>query len=108
MDSTPDIGITDDMHDTGWLDDALAPVLSLELSPEDEAEIERFVAYATMRKDAKPKPQRKREDNASGLSKKISIRIARSLLDLLKEQAAILGIPYQTYMNLLLHDAATR
>jgi predicted DNA binding CopG/RHH family protein len=106
MDSLSDIGITDDVFDTSWLDDTIPDMPKL--TPEEQAETWRFVALAAMRKNAEPKPPRKREDPDTGPSKKISIRVLRPILDLLKEQAAARGMGYQTYMNMMLHDAALK
>lgn len=51
--------------------------------------------------------RRKKEDLAAGPSQKISIRIPRFILDLLKQQAQLRGLPYQTYINILLYEGAT-
>ncbi len=52
--------------------------------------------------------RRKKEDPTTGPSEKISIRIPRGLLGLLRERAALAGMPYQTFINTMLHDQATR
>lgn len=97
---------TDLMLDTSWLDDAMPDIP--DLAPEDAAMVERVVARAMAMKNAKPKPTRKREDPAGSPSEKISIRIPRSLLDLLREQAALAGMPYQTFIKTMLHEVAVR
>lgn len=94
------------MQDTSWLDDAMPDIP--DLTPEDAAMVDRVVARAVAMKNAKPKPMRKKEDPAASPSEKISIRMPRPLLTLLREQAALAGMPYQTFIKTVLHDQATR
>lgn len=100
---------TDDLFDTSWLDDAMPDIP--ELPPEDAAMVAAMMEQAKAEMAAKAKLRalrRKKEDLAAGPSEKISIRIPRPILDLLKAQAALRGLPYQTYLNHLLLTAATR
>lgn len=97
---------TDDLFDASWLDDTMPDIP--ELAPEDAAMLERVVAYAVAQHKAKPKRVRKKEAPAASPSEKISIRIPRPLLGLLREQAALAGMPYQTFIKTMLHDQAVR
>ena len=96
----------DMMLDTSWLDNTMPDIP--DLAPEEAAMVERVVARAMAMKNAKPKPTRKREDPTGSPSEKISIRIPRALLGLLREQAALAGMPYQTFIKTMLHDVAAR
>jgi predicted DNA binding CopG/RHH family protein len=51
--------------------------------------------------------QRKKKESATSPSQKISIRLPKPLLDLLREQAAQYGTPYQTFIKTILYDIAT-
>ena len=97
---------SDDLFDASWLDDTMPDIP--DLAPEEAAMVERVVARAMAMKNAKPKPTRKRGDPTGSPSEKISIRIPRPLLGLLREQAALAGMPYQTFIKTMLHDQATR
>lgn len=97
---------TDNLFDTSWLDDTMPEIP--DLAPEDAAMVDRIVARAMAMQNAKPKPRRKKEDPAGSPSEKISIRLPRALLGLLREQAALAGMPYQTFIKTMLHDQATR
>lgn len=101
--------ISDDLFDTSWLDDAMPDIP--ELAPEEVAMVEAMMEQAKAEMAAKAKLRalrRKKEDLAAGPSQKITIRIPRVILDLLKTQAALRGLPYQTHLNHLLLTAATR
>lgn len=100
---------TDDLFDTSWLDDT--PLDMPEISPEEEALVTAMMEQAKAVIAAKAQllaSRRKKEDNHAGPSEKISIRIPRPLMKLLREGAALAGMPYQTFINLTLHNAATR
>lgn len=99
---------TDDLFDTSWLDETMPDIP--ELPPEDAAMVEAMMEKAKAGMAAKANLRalkRKKEDLAAGPSQKISIRIPRPILDLLKTQAALRGLPYQTYLNHLLLNAVT-
>lgn len=93
----------------------LEPMEPIEMAPEDEALIASLVEQAkslntdkaTLRTMMRAS-RRKKEDLKAGPCEKISIRLPRSLLTLLRQQARFLGIPYQTYIKTMLHDVATR
>jgi len=100
---------SDDLFDTSWLDENMLEIP--ELPPEELAMVEAMKEQTKAEMAAKAKLRalrRKKEDLAAGPSEKISIRIPRPILDLLKTQAALRGLPYQTYLNHLLLTAATR
>jgi len=100
---------TDDLFDTSWLPDTMPEIP--DPSPEDAAMVAALMEEAKALMAAKAKlraSRRKKEDPASSPSEKISIRIPRALLGLLREQAALAGMPYQTFINTMLHDQATR
>lgn len=100
---------TDDLFDTSWLDEAMPDMP--ELPPEDVAMVAAMMEQAKAERAAKAKLRalrRKKEKLAAGPSEKITIRIPRPILDLLKAQAALRGVPYQTHVNHLLLTAATR
>lgn len=103
---TPD---TDDLWDASWLPDAMPDIPGP--TPEEAAMVAALVgqAKATMAAKAQLRAsRRKKEDPAAGPSEKISIRIPRPLLGLLREQAAQAGMPYQTFTKLMLHDLVLR
>lgn len=102
MDTTTPI---DPFGDTSWLDTSF-PTLP-ELSPEMKATIDALESYVTTKVKGKPKPIPKKEDQATGPSQKISIRLPKPLLELLRKQAALAGMPYQTFIKALLHNAIT-
>ena len=52
------------------------------------------------------KPERKVRDK-SPMTEKISIRISTSILDLVKKKAARAGMGYQTFLNMVIAEAAT-
>lgn len=57
----------------------------------------------------KPKMTKTKNPAPSSLTlftEKISIRIPRPILAILKEQAKRRGVPYQTYINMMLNEAA--
>lgn len=91
------------------------PMEPIEMTPEDEALIASLVEQAkslntdkaTLRAVMRAS-RRKKEDPKSGPSEKISIRLPRSLLTMLRQQARLLGIPHQTYIKTMLHDVALR
>ncbi|UCV22854.1 CopG family antitoxin [Ferribacterium limneticum] len=91
------------------------PMEPVEMSEEDEALIASLVEQAkklntdkaTLRATMRAS-RRKKEDPKSGPSEKISIRLPRPLLTMLRQQARLLGIPYQTYIKTMLHDVAIR
>lgn len=98
-----------DLFDAAWLDDA--PLEIPEMTAEDEAMVAKLMAASKADIETKAKLRalrRKKEDLAAGPSQKISIRIPRPILDLLKTQAALRGLPYQTYLNHLIYEGATR
>lgn len=95
---------TEDLLDASWLPDNLPEIP--DLSPEDTEMVERFVAYAVARKNAQSR--RKKEDPINSPSEKISIRIPKSLLGFLREQAALAGVPYQTFIKMKLYEEAIR
>ena len=100
---------SDDLFDTSWLDENMPDIP--ELPPEELAMVEAMMERAKAETAAKAKLRalrRKKEDLAVGPSEKITIRIPRAILDLLKTQAALRGLPYQTHLNHLLLSAATR
>jgi predicted DNA binding CopG/RHH family protein len=100
---------SDDLFDISWLDEAMPDIP--ELPPEDVAMVEAMMEQAKAERVAKAKLRglrRKKEDLAAGPSQKITIRIPRPILDLLKTQAALRGLPYQTYLNHLIYQGATR
>lgn len=91
------------------------PMEPIEMAPEDEALIASLVEQANSLNTNKATlrammraSMRMKEDPKSGPSEKISIRLPRPLLTLLRQQARLLGIPYQTYIKTMLHDVATR
>lgn len=99
----------DDLFDSSWLDENMLDIP--ELPPEELAMIEAMMEQTKAEMAAKAKLRalrRKKEDLAAGPSKKISIRIPRPILDLLKTQAALRGLPYQTYLNHLIYEGATK
>lgn len=91
------------------------PMEPIEMAPEDEALIASLVEQAkrinadkaTLRAVMRAS-KGKREAPKAGPSEKISIRLPRPLLTILRQQARLLGIPYQTYIKTMLHDVATR
>lgn len=91
------------------------PMEAIEMAPEDEALIASLVEQAknlntdkgTLRAVMRA-GKRKKEAPKAGPSEKISIRVPRSIMSLLRQQARLLGIPYQTYLNAMLHDVALR
>lgn len=98
-----------EFFDGGLLD--LEPMEAIELTPDEEALVSSLVEKAKAITAAKAQlcaSRRKREDLTNSPSQKISIRIPRPLLNLLRDQAADLGVPYQTYIKVLLHNAALR
>lgn len=98
-----------DLFDTSGLDLTMPDIP--DLSPDDETMVAALMNQAKAKMSAKAQlraSRRKMEDPTSGPSQKISIRLPRPLLGLLREQAALVGMPYQTYMNMMLHDAATK
>lgn len=100
---------TDDLFDTSWLPDTMPEIP--DPSPEEAAMVATLMdqAKATMGANAKQRAlRRKKEDPISSPSEKISIRIPRALLGLLREQAALAGMPYQTFIKAMLHDVALR
>lgn len=57
----------------------------------------------------RPKPSKTRNPAPASLTtftEKISIRIPRPILALIKEQATQRGLPYQTYINMMLSEGA--
>lgn len=83
----------------------------IEMTPEEEAIVSSLVAKAKEVMASKAQlraSQRKKEDQANSPSQKISIRLPKPLLGLLRQHAALLGIPYQTLIKTMLHNAATR
>lgn len=99
----------DDLLDISWLDEDMPEIP--DSSPEEVAIVATLMDQAKALMTAKAKLRalkRKKEDLSAGPSKKISIRIPHPVLDLLKAQAAMRGVPYQTYLNHLLLTAATR
>lgn len=106
MDTLDDSDIPDYFLDTTWLDDTMPDIP--EPTPEEQDMVKRIVAYAVAHQKAKQKQRRKQEDSAGGPSQKISIRLPRPLLSLLKEHAALAGMPYQTYIKTMLHDVAMK
>jgi len=100
---------TDDLFDASWLPDTMPDIP--DPSPEEAAMVAALMdeAKASMAAKAKLRAlRRKKEDPASSPSEKISIRIPRALLGLLRKQAALAGMPYQTFINTVLHDQATK
>lgn len=55
-----------------------------------------------------PPPAEPSQSSLTFYSEKISIRIPRPILAIIKEYAKLLGIPYQTYINMMLADMAGR
>lgn len=89
----------------------VAPMEVIEMTPEEDAMVSALVARAKEVMAAKAQlwaSQRKREDQASSPSQKISIRLPKPLLNLLRNKAAQFGMPYQTFIKTVLQDAATR
>lgn len=109
MDST-----IDPMMDASWLDASLPTLADIDLAPEGEAEVARFTAWAVAlasqhkTKRAIREAMRKREDPNGSPTKKISVRIPRPVLDLLRRRAAECGLPYQTLANVLIAEGLTR
>lgn len=98
---------TDDLFDTSWLPESMPEIP--DASPEDAAMVAALMEEAKASMAAKAKLRalrRKKEDPASSPSEKISIRIPRALLGLLREQAALAGMPYQTLIKAILHNSA--
>lgn len=99
---------TNDMIDTSWLDDTMPEIP--DPSPEEAVMVATLMDQAKALMAAKAHQRasrRKKEDPTTGPSEKISIRIPRALLGLLREQAALAGMPYQTFLKTMLHNAAT-
>lgn len=99
---------TDDLFDASWLPDTMPDIP--DPSPEEAAMVATLMDQAKDLMAAKAKQRalrRKKEDPTGSPSEKISIRIPRALLGLLREQAALAGMPYQTFIKTKLHNAAT-
>lgn len=99
---------TDLMQDTSWLDETMPDIP--DPSPEEAAMVATLMDQAKASMAAKAKLRalrRKKEDPTCSPSEKISIRIPRPLLGLLREQAALAGMPYQTFIKTMLHNVAT-
>lgn len=97
----------DDLENERWMNEYLR--ISPELSPGEAARFEAMLKEARAVVDAKLRmPRRKKEDATAGPSEKISIRIPRPLLSLIREQAALAGMPYQTLIKSMLHDFAMK
>lgn len=93
---------------TDYLDDI--PILSIDMTPEDEAMAWGLVEKAkiVMAERAQLRAsRRKKEDPETSQSQKISIRLPKYLLRLLKERAAAIGLPYQSFIKVWLHQAVT-
>lgn len=103
MDTTIPI---DPFGDTSWLDTSF-PTLP-ELAPDMRATIDALEAYVATKVKGKPKSMPKKEDQSTGPSQKISIRLPKPLLELLRKQAALAGMPYQTFIKTMLHDHVSR
>lgn len=100
---------TDDLFDTSWLPDTMPDIPAP--SPEEAAMVAILMDQAKDLMAAKGKQRalrRKNEGPTGSPSEKISIRIPRALLGLLREQAALAGMPYQTFIKAMLHDVALR
>lgn len=101
---------TDYLDDSSWLDTSSMPEMP-DLSPEDEAMVA-LVQKAAQKLVAEKAniraSRRKKEEPASSPSQKITIRLPKPLLDLLRKQAAKYGMPYQTFIRTILHDAVRR
>lgn len=98
---------TDDLFNTSWLPESMPEIP--DASPEEAAMLAALMDQAKASMAAKAKLRalrRKKEDLTAGPSQKISIRIPRAILDLLKAQAALRGLPYQTYLNHLIYEGA--
>lgn len=99
----------DDLFDASWLHDTMPEIP--DPSPEEAAMVATLMDQAKASMAAKAKQRalrRKKEDPTGSPSEKISIRIPRPLLGLLREQAALVGMPYQRFIKTMLHDVATR
>lgn len=100
---------TDNLLDASWLPDTMPDIP--DPSPEEAALVTALMDQAKALMAAKATQRalrRKKEDPTGSPSEKISIRIPRPLLGLLREQAALAGMPYQTFIKIMLHDQATR
>jgi predicted DNA binding CopG/RHH family protein len=100
---------TDYLDDPSWLDTTMPEMPAL--SPEEEAMLALVQSAAKAMVEAKARrraSRRKAEVPVTSASEKITIRMPRPLLRLLREQAALAGMPYQTYIKTMLYNVATR
>lgn len=105
---TPNLFSTDYLDDPSWLDTTMPEMP--DLTPEDEAMlvlVQKAAQKLVAEKARQQASRRKKEDPASSRSQKITIRLPKYLLDLLRDKAAKFGMPYQTYIKTILHDSAT-
>lgn len=100
---------TDYLDDPSWLDTSMPEMPPL--SPDEEAMLILVQSVAKTMVEAKAKQRasrRKKEEPASSQSQKISIRLPKYLLNLLRKQAALAGMHYQTFIKTMLHDLASK
>lgn len=100
---------TDDLFDTSWLPETMPEIP--DPSPEEAAMVATLMDQAKALMAAKAKLRalrRKKEDPTAGPSEKISIRIPRAILDLVKAQAGLRGLGYQTHLNHLILEGVRR
>ncbi|UCV28413.1 CopG family antitoxin [Ferribacterium limneticum] len=94
---------TDYLDDPSWLDTTMPEMPAL--SPEEEAMlvlVQKAAQKLVAEKASQQPSRRKKEDPASSPSQKITIRLPKYLLDLLRGKAAQFGMPYQTYIKTIL------
>lgn len=106
MDTQDDCFSDDYMTDTSWLDTSMPEMPPL--SEEEKALVAEVTVLAKAYQAEKAKQRAMRripEISAAGPSKKISIRLPRFLLQSIRDQAAELGVPYQTLIRIMLHEA---
>lgn len=99
--------ILDDLADT-YDTDFGDPVLLGGKQPtaREVIEMEKATTKFVLAAIASCKPERKARDK-SPMTEKISIRISTSILDLVKKKAARAGMGYQTFLNMVIAEAAT-
>jgi len=99
--------ILDDLADT-YDTDFGDPVLLGGKQPtaREVIEMEKAASKYVRASIASCKPERKVRDK-SPMTEKISIRISTSILDLVKKKAARAGMGYQTFLNMVIAEAAT-
>lgn len=100
---------SDDLFDASWLPDTMPDIP--EPLPEEAAMIATLMDQTKTLMAAKAKlraSRRKKEDPTAGPSEKISIRIPRAILDLVKAQAGLRGLGYQTHLNHLILEGVMK